>query len=397
MENSSWPTLRQLPLAAKLVLTVFLVAVGLGYLSAMVQLHFKHASKGNSLPSLLDVVERFSGRTPPWNPDAPVPEPADANGAAPAAPKGDAPLVAAAKIKTIITVRCTECHCNGGDPGEPILDSWPTLKKQLGDSPQKCNIFRVLNKTVTNPENDNLTKDNMNKAFSLKSSDNGVEWKDLIKDRPEAELRAQRDAERLALVSWLEAGAPEENYEKDAFPLPLELRKDGAVKLLDNFQTKAPELAKPAPGAPAPKKKRNAKDRQLSVESLTQSTHAHLLTFAVLWTVTGLIFAFSTYPCWVRTLLAPAVLLAQVADVSCWWLARLPDVGPYFAAAIMGTGAVVGLGLVAQIVLSLFNLYGGKGKVVLLVIGIAVAAGLYAGYAKYVEPELVAEKIEAAK
>ena len=33
----------------------------------------------------------------------------------------------------------------------------------------------------------------------------------------------------------------------------------------------------------------------------------------------------------------------QVADVLCWWLARLPDVGPYFAVAILGTGAIVGV------------------------------------------------------
>ena len=39
-------TLRALPLAARLVLAVFLIAVGLGYGSALVQLHFQHASPG---------------------------------------------------------------------------------------------------------------------------------------------------------------------------------------------------------------------------------------------------------------------------------------------------------------------------------------------------------------
>jgi hypothetical protein len=55
-------TLRQLPLAAKLVLTVFLIAVGVGYFSALIQLHIQHSGRdGNALPTLADVVEVFAG------------------------------------------------------------------------------------------------------------------------------------------------------------------------------------------------------------------------------------------------------------------------------------------------------------------------------------------------
>ena len=54
--------LRQLPLAARLVLSVFLIAVGLGYFSAMIQLHMKHSKKeGEPLPTPADVVEVFAG------------------------------------------------------------------------------------------------------------------------------------------------------------------------------------------------------------------------------------------------------------------------------------------------------------------------------------------------
>jgi hypothetical protein len=87
------------------------------------------------------------------------------------------------------------------------------------------------------------------------------------------------------------------------------------------------------------------------------------------------------------------VLVAQVADVACWWLARLePPAGPYFALAIMATGAIVGLGLVAQIVLSLWNMYGAKGKLVLVVLFL-VGAGLFGlTYVKVIEPQLQAER-----
>ena len=57
-------TLRDLPMPAKLVVTTFLISVGLGYLWAMAQIHFKHASAGNAMPTMGDLVEKFSGV--PW-------------------------------------------------------------------------------------------------------------------------------------------------------------------------------------------------------------------------------------------------------------------------------------------------------------------------------------------
>ena len=65
MNSSTRFTLRDLPLAARLTLAVFLIAVGLGYSSALVQLHFQHATPGNVLPSIDDVVRKFHGETDP--------------------------------------------------------------------------------------------------------------------------------------------------------------------------------------------------------------------------------------------------------------------------------------------------------------------------------------------
>jgi hypothetical protein len=55
--------LRQLPTAAKLVLTVFLITVGLGYFSAMVQLHMQHSLRnGEPMPGPDDLIAKFSGK-----------------------------------------------------------------------------------------------------------------------------------------------------------------------------------------------------------------------------------------------------------------------------------------------------------------------------------------------
>ena len=370
-------SLRDLPLPAKLVVSTFLISVGLGYSWALMQLHFKHASKGSLAPTPEDVVERFSGQRAPWN-KPPAEEVKAENGA-----KAEAKMVAGAKIKSIINARCVSCHEVEKD--DVPLDKFTAIVKLLEDVPANGKLHKMISK-----DNDSISKDSMGGAFTVKSNDmikdEEVGWKELIKMRPEADLRSERNTERQALLAWLEAGAPETYYTKDAFPLPEELR---GSKFTEVYKTQAPEIAKDEKIAI---RKKTPKDRQLTVEGLTQSTHAHLLTFSVLWACTGLVFAFSSYPLWMRAGLAPIVLIAQVADVCCWWLARMPGVGPYFALTIIGTGGVVGLGLAAQIVLSLFNMFGTKGKVIIQIL--LIVGGLSAGvvYTKYIAPLVAEEK-----
>jgi hypothetical protein len=53
--------LRNLTLATRLTLAAFLVSLGIGYCSALVQLHFQHAKPGSALPSADDAVTAFHG------------------------------------------------------------------------------------------------------------------------------------------------------------------------------------------------------------------------------------------------------------------------------------------------------------------------------------------------
>ncbi len=346
-------TLRQLPLPAKLVLSVFLIAVGLGYFSAMVQLHMKHSSKtGDPLPSPGDVVEIFAGLKPA-DPSAPPP---------------------CSRIDTLLT----------GDPTAA-----------------------------------DVSKNNMAPAFFAKSK--GWTTARLARGAKVDDVQLQREGERLAMLAWTrlpDAVKKREAYENDKYPLPDALKNqtitadyltpEREVKIRTLIDTRcmnchnsqAPDLGTYADLAPlvTPPSTdlidgmwvRSA--RQISVESLTQSTHAHLLSFAVLFTLTGLVFAFTSYPALVRGILGPVVLLAQVCDIACWWLARVPTYGPLFAQAIMATGGVVGLGLATQIIFGLLDLYGWKGKAVILLLLLAGGAGVgYVGL-KVVQPALDEEK-----
>ena len=318
-------TLRELPLPVRLVLSLFLLSVGLGYFSALVQLHFQNASHGEALPTPNDVVEIFSG-----------------------------------------------------------VENWPV---QMPAPPKPVSKMEKLIMAPEGlPHNGSGTM-----AFAFFGT--------ARKPVPPAK-RPEREGEQLAIRAWIDAPDAERKaaYDGDAFPLPAALTdhpitkeyKDGdnikiqsliqdrcgkchgsegltgKIKLAD-YSDFADVLTLPTVGHTS---------RQMSLEHLTQTTHLHLLTFCVLWTVTGLIFAFSSYPRWFRCVLGPIVLVAQVADVGCWWLARLEGVGPYFALAIIGTGTVVGVGLALQIVLSLFNMYRAPGKIVLLLLFGAAAAGV---------------------
>lgn len=362
-------TLRDLPLPAKLVVSAFLLSVGLGYCSAMVQLHMKHSSQdGSPLPTPADVIERFSGYK-------------EFDGTFPKS-----------KIEALIS----------GDP------------------------------------HGGFNKANMTPAFFEESDKAYKKVADKPKDDPKRKaIDAERDGERMALIAFINAPPDQrkEAYSADKFTLPTERKgkpiteefladgtavADGQVKIQsllgercgrchDNQQK--PNFAKfeelePLITAPAPEtfdsggKVWVKSSLQMTEEGLTQSTHAHLLSFSMLFALTGFVYAFTSHPGFVRCVLAPIVLVAQVADVSCWWLARLDlPYGPMFAQTIMATGAVVGLGLVLQIVLSLFNMYAMKGKVVLLVLFLLAGGGFYLLGDKVIKPRLAEEKqkAEAAK
>jgi hypothetical protein len=346
--------LRDLPFAARLVLAAFLITVGIGYLSALVQLHFQHATPGSVMPTAADAERVFSGKQ-----------------------------------------------------GRPVS---------------------VMESLIDADENLPFGGNGQMRAAFTKHSDG---WKEAIKDlvknkhmdeaQAEAEIKKPREGERLALLDWLRSGASKDAYKKDSFALSAEVagrpitdeyvlrgddgkppavklkkmlddrcvrchQKDGADPHAADYPLDTWERLKPYVQA--------ADTGAMSLTKLAQTTHVHLLGFAVLYGFTGLIFAFSSYPGFLRVLIAPLPLVAQVADISCWWLARE---NPLFAHAIVYTGGIVGAGLLLQIVLGLFNLFGKVGKLVLLVLLIAAAYGGYQLKETRIDPFLIQEKNTAAK
>jgi hypothetical protein len=348
--------LRQLPLAARLVLAVFLLSVGFGYFSALVHLHFQLASPGQLLPEEKEVIDNYYGKT----------------------------------ATTSQLERLLQAH-----EGLPFN----------GSGSMRAAFFRE-----SMPDwSTTLSRVAADKKISLAEAEKLV--------------RADRELEILGLLAWIRDGAKREPYDDDAFPLPAKLlpKTLGDRKVSNAFvetddegktvvhikkvlKSRCVRCHNPRSDSTASEAVLNTYETVkgylattgngggMSLRKLAQTTHVHLLGFAMLYCLTGLIFACSSYPGWLRVLLAPLPLLAQLADISCWWLARLD---PLYARAILITGGIVAASLALQIVLGLLNLFGWTGRLVVILLLAAIGFGAFLLHERVIQPHLELERTGA--
>ena len=339
-------TIRDLPLPVKVVVTVFLLAVGVGYTSAMVQLHIQDSKTGSPMPTPDDVILKFAGKKK-YDPNNPPPKPMSR---LEALITGDTVPISGSSMTAAFTT---------ADRAKKPLKFSDATQGQLPEEVEKVKAERkgeqaVFALWINTPDAarkaaydaDTFTPPagTMPKAFTpLLAAGNAVKIKSLIDAR---------------CVTCHSKGGEKEEVALDTY--------DGLAK----FMAVAP--------AAAPVHGYIKVEEPISVTKLTQSTHAHLLSFATLFSLTGLIFACSSWPAWMRTVVGPWVVVAIFADVSLWWLARLcEEYGPFFAQGIIVTGFLAGVGLFTQISGSLFTMYGLRGR---LVVGTLMLLGAVAGF-----------------
>ncbi len=334
--NDSKPcrfVLRDLSLPSRFVLAAFLVSVGIGYFAALVQLHFQGASAGKPLPTMDNAVDTYAGGGKPTS--------------------------------QLERVLMTDEHKPFSGSGS--MRSALTTRSSGG-----------WKKTIAK-----LAKD---KQMTLEAA--------------EKALRAERYGEASAIVAWINSDRRKDTYENDEFPLPPALAARPITARFVETNDKGVKVAKiktlfdkrcarchDEGGSSSASEYPLGNYEQINVycdvettgsgmslKKLAQTTHVHLLGFAMLYGLTGLIFTFTSYPRAFRLLIGPSALLIQLVDISCWWLARLH---PTYAQVIVVTGGLTAACLGVQIVLSLFNLFGKTGKAVLLLL---IAGALFGAY-----------------
>lgn len=352
------------PLPARIVVACFLFSVGLGFTSALVNLHFQEATPGNLLPSGEDVVSAYHGY------------------------KGTTQLE-----RLLMAPESLPFNGSGSMRGAFTERKGGGLKSAM--------------KTVA----EELQLD-------LKNPAEAAHAKSVVLQR--------REGERRALLAWIYAGGSEETYGEKGFELPPDLAslpitkdhlvhhdeaKTHRVHIEAIIQDRCVRCHGRGVGGSAARYPletyQDVKDylepyssQGKSLDHLALTTHVHLLGFSILYGLTGILFALTGWPWWIRLLLAPAPLVFQVIDISFWWLARMEDpYGPLFARAIMVSGGLVALSLMGQIVLGTLSLFRGPGKLlILLILGVGAVGGLGAKvliidpYLRHEQAELAEEK-----
>jgi hypothetical protein len=344
-------TLRDLPLAARLLIAAFLCAMGVGYVFGLVQVHFQDAGHGKVLPDGKDAVDKYHGHG------------------------------AMSQFERLLIDDETRPFNGTGSMRAAFF------KKSAGW------------KGAVRKEQKKLQEEKPDAKVSLVEA--------------EASLRKKREAEIDALLVWLHDGAKEAVYKDDGgVPFKEEWADRIDEKFVEERDNKkyvkvntliqercarchAESLGGGAGQAPLENYEQVAaylepeRGSGMSLPKLAQTSHVHLFGFGMLYGLTGLAFALTSWPGFLRCILAPLPLVAQVLEITLgWWGGRA---SPDLAMLTMPLAGVVAAGLVAQILLTLWSLFGWSGRFIVVLLLAGAGVGSWQIKERVVDPYLTQE------
>lgn len=185
-----------------------------------------------------------------------------------------------------------------------------------------------------------------------------------------------------ALITWLEAGAKEADFDRADTPRPGDPSPQDVIAKqcvrCHNAQSgdatdipyapdrdAAPQFAMVTAKAasvlePTTQPSQPAYIAPMSFAQLVQVTHAHILTIPIVALIVGGLFLLTGLPAWIKLVLGPLPMLAVVCDIASWWLAR-----PFepFIHVIAAAGAVFGASFGLQILCVFGSLWFGRRQI----------------------------------
>jgi hypothetical protein len=152
--------------------------------------------------------------------------------------------------------------------------------------------------------------------------------------------------DRTRIFQWMDKGARAEDY----------------ASVAPVFSENCVTCHSPQSGLPVPPltsyddvAKVVQKDPGPSISQLARVSHIHLFGISIIFLLTGAIFSLSTAPIWLRVSLVVLPYVTIVMDIGSWWATKYFD--PVFAYIVIGGGALMGLALAAQILISLWEMW----------------------------------------
>ncbi|AMK76782.1 MULTISPECIES: hypothetical protein [Methylomonas] len=157
-------------------------------------------------------------------------------------------------------------------------------------------------------------------------------------------LKSEQD--KTVILDWIDSGAQQAIYETQVAPI---LKRD------------CQSCHSPASGMPVPPLtsyehvvKLTESDRGASIPSLVRVSHIHLFGIAFILYMVGKLFVLCEIPVWLKRLTIGMPFLSMLTDIFAWYLTRET---PSFAYLLVISGALMGLSLNFQVMLSLYQMW----------------------------------------
>ncbi len=153
------------------------------------------------------------------------------------------------------------------------------------------------------------------------------------------------DVQKKQIVQWIRQGAT----------------NAGFIKVQPILNQACAECHSASSGMPVPPLTSYAEvasytalDLGQSLKSLVRVSHIHLFGMSFIFMLTSAVFVLSETSPIFRTILVAIPFLAMWLDIGSWWFTKND---PIFAYTVIGGGALMGLSLAAQIVISLYEMW----------------------------------------
>jgi hypothetical protein len=153
------------------------------------------------------------------------------------------------------------------------------------------------------------------------------------------------EADRASVLQWIHNGAKLEEYPK-VEPI---FTKDCVGCHMANATSIPPLTSFDAV------QKATRADTGTSIENLSKVSHIHLFGISIIFLLTGTIFSLSSTPIWLRVSLVVLPYVTIVMDIGSWWATKY--FSPIFAYIVIGGGALMGVALASQILISLWEMW----------------------------------------
>ncbi len=152
-------------------------------------------------------------------------------------------------------------------------------------------------------------------------------------------------AQKQEIFKWIEGGASEKDF----------------PKVIDIFKDNCAVCHSPESGMPLPPltgfeeiSVYTGMDMGQSVKALVRVSHVHLFGMSFIFFLTGGIFSLSAIDARWRIILIATPFIAIWVDIGSWWFTKLR---PVFAYTVIFGGVLMGLALLAQILISLGEMW----------------------------------------